>query len=102
MGRLMRRAAAVVAAGAVVGTFGVAGVSAAGAATRAPQPARAQSLATAQPLAVPGAKLWARRFSGPGKDSEEANPVAVSPGGGTEFVTGGRTRAPPGSYLTPA
>src|SRR5260221_11474597 len=94
MGRLMRRAAAVVAAVAVVGTFGVAGVSAAGAATRAPQPARAQSLATAQPLAVPGAKLWARRFSGPGKDSGVANSVAVSPRGGRRFVTGASTHPP--------
>ncbi len=103
MGRLIRRAAAVVAAGAVVGTFGVTGVSAAGAATRAPQPARAQSLATAQALAVPGAKLWARRFSGPGKDSDVANSVAVSPGGGRVFVTGDSTDTSFNSdYLTAA
>ena len=102
MGRLMRRAAAVVAAGAVVGTFGVAGVSAAGAATRAPQPARAQSLATAQALAVPGAKLWARRFSGPGKGSDVANSVAVSPGGGRVFVTGLSTGTSESDYLTVA
>src|SRR5260221_9236441 len=109
MGRLIRRAAAVVAAGAVVGTFGVTGVSAAGAATRAPQPARAQSLArtqalaTAQALAVPGAKLWARRFSGPGKDSNVASSVAVSPGGGRVFVTGDSTDTSFNSdYLTVA
>jgi outer membrane protein assembly factor BamB len=98
----MRRAAAVVAAGAVVGTFGATGVSAAGAATRAPQPARAQSLATAQALAVPGAKLWARRFSGPGNGSDVANSVAVSPGGGRVFVTGLSTGTSESDYLTVA
>jgi hypothetical protein len=81
----------------------VAGVSAAGAATRAPQPARAQSLATAQALAVPGAKLWVRRFSGPGKESDVASSVAVSPGGGRVFVTGDSTDASLGTdYLTVA
>jgi hypothetical protein len=91
MRRLITRAAAMAAAGGVVGTFGVAGVNAAGAATPAPQPARAQSLATAQARAVPGAKLWVRRFSGPGKDSDVASSVAVSPGGGRVFVTGDST-----------
>jgi len=102
MGRLIRRAAAVVAAGAVAGPLGVAGVSAAGAATRAPQPARAQSLATAQALAVPGAKLWVRRFSGPGKGSDVASSVAVSPGGGRVFVTGLSTGTSESDYLTAA
>ncbi len=49
---------------------------------------------------MPGAKLWARRFSGPGKGSDVANSVAVSPGGGTVFVTGGSTGAASESYLT--
>src|SRR5260221_2666428 len=104
MGRLIRRAAAVaVAAGAVVGTFGATGVSAAGAATRSPQPARARSLATARALAVPGAKLWVRRFSGPGRDSDVASSVAVSPRGGRVFVTGDSTDTSFNSdYLTVA
>src|SRR5215472_6769346 len=108
MGRLIARASALVAAGAVVGTLGAAGLSAAGlsaagAATLAPQPARAPSLATAHGLAVPGAKLWVRRFSGPGKDSDVASSVAVSQGGGRVFVTGDSTDASFNSdYLTVA
>src|SRR5215813_6673832 len=103
MRRLITRAAAVMAAGAVVGTFGVTAVSAAGAAARAPQPTRAQSLATAQAPAVPGAKLWVRRFSGPGKDSDVASSDAVSQGGGRVFVTGDSTDASFNSdYLTVA
>jgi hypothetical protein len=89
MRRLITRAAAVVAAGAVVGTFGVTEVSAAGAATQAPD--RAQSLATARARAVPGAKLWVQRYSGPGTDSDVASSVAVSPDGGRVFVTGDST-----------
>ena len=100
MRRLMTRAAAVVAAGAVAGTLGGNGVSAAGAATRAPQPARAPSLATAQ--AVPGARLWVQRYSGPGNGSDVASSVAVSPGGGRVFVTGASTGTSESDYLTVA
>src|SRR5262245_12616397 len=113
MGRLIARASALVAAGTVVGTLGAAGLSAAGlsaaglsaagAAALAPQPARAPSLATAHGQAVPGAKLWVRRFSGPGKDSDVASSVAFSQGGGRVFVTGDSTDASFNSdYLTVA
>lgn len=101
MPRSMSQAAAVVAAG-VIGTLGVTGMSAAGAATQPPR-ATTASLATAQGLAVPGAKLWVRRFSGPGNDSDVASSVAVSPGGGTVFVTGDSTDSSFNSdYLTVA
>ena len=100
MRRLMIRASAVVAAGAVAGTLGV---SAAGAAAQAPHPARTSSPAAAHPLAVPGAKLWVQRYNGPGNGSDVANSVAVSPGGGTVFVTGASTGATSSSdYLTVA
>jgi len=100
MRRLMTRASTVVAAGAVAGALGV---SAAGAVAQAPQPARALSPAAAHQMAVPGAKLWVQRYNGPGNGSDVANSVAVSPGGGTVFVTGASTGATSSSdYLTVA
>ena len=100
MRRLIARTSAVVAAGAMAGTIGVAGVSAAGAAIQAPEPSGATSLATAHPLAVSGAKLWVRRFSG---HSDVASSVAVSPGGGRVFVIGASRGGTSGSdYLTGA
>ena len=38
--------------------------------------------------AVTGARLWARRYDGPGNGTDEARSVAVSPGGTTVYVTG--------------
>jgi hypothetical protein len=100
MRRFITRASAVVAAGAAAGALGV---SAAGAAAQAPHLARTSSLATAHGLAVPGAKLWVQRYNGPGNGNDAASSVAVSPGGGTVFVTGASTGATSSSdYLTVA
>jgi len=39
--------------------------------------------------AATGAQLWASRYSGPGNADDHAVSVAISPGGGMVFVTGG-------------
>jgi DNA-binding beta-propeller fold protein YncE len=38
--------------------------------------------------AVTGAQLWVKRYDGPGSGDDQAYSVAVSPAGGTVFVTG--------------
>ena len=52
---------------------------------------------------APGPRLWGRRYDGPASGRDEANDVALSPDGGTIFVTGRSAGVSTGAdYLTRA
>src|SRR6266487_3921662 len=55
------------------------------------------------PSAATGATLWVRRYDGPANGDDAAASVAVSPAGGTVYVTGYSTGATSGpDYVTAA
>src|SRR5690242_17748760 len=86
-GYLMRMCVAT-AAGVALSTVGVAGASASSAASPARQAVRMGQAGTSVTAASPGAQLWAKRYDGTGKNADVATAVAVSPTGGTVYVTG--------------
>ncbi len=88
MHRSVTRASAYAVAAALISAFGVAGVSAAGASTQQMRPDRVPSLAESHHAAVSGARLWLKRYNGPGNGDDKAPDVAVSPDGSRVYVTG--------------
>jgi DNA-binding beta-propeller fold protein YncE len=78
-------------AGARPAAPGVTGVSARGAAARPPELVRAPAPGEPRAPVVPGARLWVRRYNGPGNNlgnDDVARSAAVSPDGGTVYVAG--------------
>ncbi len=93
----MARGFAVVVAGAVLSAAGISGISTPGSAATSRPVARALSARVSQRPPVRGAQLWVKLYSGPRTTDSLPSSVAVSPGGGTVFVTGTTARAGSGT-----
>src|SRR5215831_17296829 len=78
----------VVAAALALSGLGAGGAGASATAARAGQPAGQAVVTAGAAGTVPGTQLWVRRFNGPANNYDRASSVAVSPGGGTVYVTG--------------
>ncbi len=71
--------------------------------TTTPDPASGQDYTTLAYNTATSAQLWASNYNGPGNGQDFATSVAVSPVGGTVFVTGQSTGTSSGpDYATVA
>jgi WD40 repeat protein len=99
MHRYMTRMCVAMAAGVALSTVGVIGATASGASPRA---VRGFSAGASHSAVSPGTQLWLKRYhdAAGGAGADEAYSVAVSPDGGTVFVTGYSAGSAPDSYAT--
>jgi hypothetical protein len=103
MYRCITHALAVVVAGAALSAIGITEAGASGTATRTLQAVSAPTAGTSHALAIPGAQLWASRYSGSVNGQDEPFSMTVSPDGARVFVTGISTGASSGlDYSTVA
>ncbi len=86
-----------VVAGAVLSAAGISGTSTPGSAATAAPVARALSGRVSDRPPVRGTQLWVKLYSGPRTTDNFPSSAAVSPDGGTVFVTGTTTRAGSGT-----
>jgi outer membrane protein assembly factor BamB len=102
MRRFIVRAYVAVAAGVVLGIAGVAGASASGAPAAAFRAVGAASAGASQAATGPGTQLWLKHYHQSADFGDTAYSVAVSPDGGTVFVTGKGQGIPFAGYATVA
>jgi DNA-binding beta-propeller fold protein YncE len=103
MRRYIGRICAIAAIGVALSTVGAAGANASGTAFRAFRAAGVSAAGTSPAAASPGTQLWLKHYHESADFTDVAYSMAVSPDGGTVFVTGeGQGVLSGGDYATVA